>query len=124
MRKLHGYPDFFAPSGLWFGRRFARARCSLDLFNVCLSQSSRRSSCDAGDAALGISRSPGSGRGNLWLLRGLRRQGRVPRVEDSGPLLVSCKHQSLWETFAFFDLPDPAYIMKRERADPVLRLVS
>ena len=32
-----------------------------------------------------------------------------------GPLLVSCKHQSLWETFALLlILSDPAYIMKRE----------
>ena len=32
-----------------------------------------------------------------------------------GPLLVSSKHQSLWETFALLPLlSDPAYIMKRE----------
>jgi 1-acyl-sn-glycerol-3-phosphate acyltransferase len=57
-------------------------------------------------------------RTNLWLLRtvcgitvefsGLEK---IPR----GPLIVACKHQSLWETFALvLLLPDPAYIMKRE----------
>ncbi len=37
--------------------------------------------------------------------------GKIP----PGPLLVSSKHQSLWETFALLPLlSDPAYIMKRE----------
>jgi 1-acyl-sn-glycerol-3-phosphate acyltransferase len=57
-------------------------------------------------------------RTNLWLLRIIcdikvefRRMERIP----PGPLLVACKHQSMWETFALLMiLPDPAYIMKRE----------
>lgn len=57
-------------------------------------------------------------RTNLWLLRAVcgikvefRGLAKIPR----GPLLVSSKHQSLWETFALLlILPDPAYIMKRE----------
>ena len=57
-------------------------------------------------------------RTNLWLLRAIcdidvefRGSERIPR----GPLLVACKHQSMWETFALLMmLPDPAYIMKRE----------
>jgi 1-acyl-sn-glycerol-3-phosphate acyltransferase len=40
-----------------------------------------------------------------------RGLGKIP----PGPLLVSSKHQSLWETFALLlILPDAAYIMKRE----------
>jgi len=57
-------------------------------------------------------------RTNLWLLRVIcdirvefRGRERIP----PGPLLVACKHQSMWETFALLMLlPDPAYIMKRE----------
>jgi 1-acyl-sn-glycerol-3-phosphate acyltransferase len=57
-------------------------------------------------------------RTNLWLLRTIcdikvefRNLEKIPR----GPLLVSAKHQSSWETFALLlILPDPAYIMKRE----------
>jgi 1-acyl-sn-glycerol-3-phosphate acyltransferase len=57
-------------------------------------------------------------RTNLWLLRTVcginaefRGLGKIP----DGPLLVSSKHQSLWETFALLlILPDAAYIMKRE----------
>ena len=57
-------------------------------------------------------------RSNLWLLRAVcginaefRGLGKIP----AGPLLVSSKHQSLWETFALLlILPDAAYIMKRE----------
>ena len=57
-------------------------------------------------------------RTNLWLLHRicgikveLRGLGKIP----AGPLLVSSKHQSLWETFALLPLlSDPAYIMKRE----------
>jgi 1-acyl-sn-glycerol-3-phosphate acyltransferase len=57
-------------------------------------------------------------RTNLWLLRVVcdikvefRGLGRIP----PGPLLVSSKHQSSWETFALLPLlADPAYIMKRE----------
>ena len=57
-------------------------------------------------------------RTNLWLLwticnitvdfRGLEK---IP----AGPLIVACKHQSLWETFALLLLvAHPTYIMKRE----------
>src|SRR5215211_6629113 len=54
------------------------------------------------------------GRSSLWLLRfvcGTRTEfiglDRIP----AGPLLVACKHQSLWETFALLPvLSDPAYI--------------
>jgi 1-acyl-sn-glycerol-3-phosphate acyltransferase len=57
-------------------------------------------------------------RTNLWLLRVVcgtkvefRNLEKIPR----GALLVSSKHQSLWETFALLlILSDPAYIMKRE----------
>jgi 1-acyl-sn-glycerol-3-phosphate acyltransferase len=57
-------------------------------------------------------------RTNLWLLRAtcgitveFRGLEKIPR----GPLIVACKHQSLWETFALLPLlSDPAYIMKRE----------
>ena len=55
-------------------------------------------------------------RTNLWLLRTVcginaefRGLGKIP----DGPLLVSSKHQSLWETFALLlILPDAAYIMR------------
>ena len=55
---------------------------------------------------------------NLWLLRVIcgikcefRGLARIPR----GALLISAKHQSVWETFALLlILRDPAYIMKRE----------
>ena len=57
-------------------------------------------------------------RTNLWLLRivcGIKVEFRGVEKIPSGPLLVSSKHQSLWETFALLlILPDPAYIMKRE----------
>jgi 1-acyl-sn-glycerol-3-phosphate acyltransferase len=57
-------------------------------------------------------------RTNIWLLRAIcgitvefRGLEKIPR----GPLIVACKHQSLWETFALIPLlSDPAYIMKRE----------
>jgi 1-acyl-sn-glycerol-3-phosphate acyltransferase len=57
-------------------------------------------------------------RTNLWLLRAIcgitveyRGLEKIPR----GALIVACKHQSLWETFALLPLlSDPAYIMKRE----------
>ncbi len=55
---------------------------------------------------------------NLWLLRavcGIRVEFRGVGKIPAGPLLVSSKHQSLWETFALLlILSDPAYIMKRE----------
>jgi 1-acyl-sn-glycerol-3-phosphate acyltransferase len=57
-------------------------------------------------------------RTNLWLLRvvcGIKVEFRGVEKIPRGPLLVSSKHQSLWETFALLlILPDPAYIMKRE----------
>jgi 1-acyl-sn-glycerol-3-phosphate acyltransferase len=57
-------------------------------------------------------------RTNLWLLRmvcGIRVEFRGVEKIPPGPLLVSSKHQSLWETFALLlILRDPAYIMKRE----------
>ena len=57
-------------------------------------------------------------RSNLWLLRavcGVKVEFRGVAKIPPGPLLVSCKHQSLWETFALLlILSDPAYIMKRE----------
>lgn len=57
-------------------------------------------------------------RTNLWLLRvicGIKAEFRGLGKIPPGPLLVSSKHQSLWETFALLlILPDAAYIMKRE----------
>jgi 1-acyl-sn-glycerol-3-phosphate acyltransferase len=57
-------------------------------------------------------------RTNLWLLRvvcGIEAEFRGLEKIPSGPLLVSSKHQSLWETFALLPIvSDPAYIMKRE----------
>ncbi|MGL4291914.1 MAG: lysophospholipid acyltransferase family protein [Phreatobacter sp.] len=58
------------------------------------------------------------GRGNLWALRvicnlhvAFRGLDKIPQ----GPLLVAAKHQSAWETFAFFvPFRRPAYILKRE----------
>ncbi|MCC6775759.1 MAG: 1-acyl-sn-glycerol-3-phosphate acyltransferase [Hyphomicrobiales bacterium] len=57
-------------------------------------------------------------RTNLWLLRtvsGIHVEFRGLEKIPPGPLLVSAKHQSTWETFALLPLlRDPAYIMKRE----------
>ena len=57
-------------------------------------------------------------RTNLWLLRvicAIEVDFRGTHKIPPGPLLVSAKHQSLWETFALLlILSDPAYIMKRE----------
>jgi 1-acyl-sn-glycerol-3-phosphate acyltransferase len=57
-------------------------------------------------------------RTNLWLLRvicGIKVEFGATEKIPAGPLLVACKHQSMWETFALLMiLPDPAYIMKRE----------
>ena len=55
---------------------------------------------------------------SLWLLRVVchvnvewRGREKLPQ----GAYLVACKHQSLWETFALFEiLPDPAFVLKRE----------
>jgi 1-acyl-sn-glycerol-3-phosphate acyltransferase len=55
---------------------------------------------------------------NLWLLRaicGISVQFRGLDKIPPGPLIVACKHQSTWETFALVLIfADPAYIMKRE----------
>jgi 1-acyl-sn-glycerol-3-phosphate acyltransferase len=55
---------------------------------------------------------------NLWLLRmvsGVHVEYKGLEKIPPGPLLVSAKHQSTWETFALLPLlRDPAYIMKRE----------
>jgi 1-acyl-sn-glycerol-3-phosphate acyltransferase len=57
-------------------------------------------------------------RTNLWLLRvicGIDAEFRGLEKIPQGPLIVVCKHQSLWETFALLPLlSDPAFIMKRE----------
>ncbi|MFL6800064.1 MAG: lysophospholipid acyltransferase family protein [Xanthobacteraceae bacterium] len=57
-------------------------------------------------------------RTNLWLLRvvcGTKAEFRGLERIPPGPVLVACKHQSLWETFALLPLlSDSAYIMKRE----------
>jgi 1-acyl-sn-glycerol-3-phosphate acyltransferase len=57
-------------------------------------------------------------RSSLWLLRtvcGTTAEFRGIEKIACGPLIVACKHQSLWETFALvLLLRDPAYIMKRE----------
>ncbi|MCZ8316997.1 1-acyl-sn-glycerol-3-phosphate acyltransferase [Phreatobacter sp.] len=60
------------------------------------------------------------GRGNLWALRvicGLKVEWRGMEKIPDGPILVAAKHQSAWETFAFF-LPfrRPAYVYKRQLA--------
>ena len=55
---------------------------------------------------------------NSWLLRaicGITAEFRGLEKIPPGPLIVACKHQSLWEAFALVPLfADPAYIMKRE----------
>jgi 1-acyl-sn-glycerol-3-phosphate acyltransferase len=57
-------------------------------------------------------------RSNIWLLRvicGIEVEFRGLEKIPPGPLIVSSKHQSLWETFALLPLlSDPAFIMKRE----------
>ncbi len=55
---------------------------------------------------------------NSWLLHAIcditAEFGGLEKIPP-GPLIVACKHQSLWETFALLHLfSDPAYIMKRE----------
>lgn len=55
---------------------------------------------------------------NLFLLRvlvGIRYELRGTDRIPPGGLLVAAKHQSFWETFAFFLIfEDPCYILKRE----------
>jgi len=57
-------------------------------------------------------------RTNSWLLRvicGIAAEFRGIEKIPRGPLIVACKHQSLWETFALLPLfSDPTYVMKRE----------
>lgn len=60
------------------------------------------------------------GQGNLLALRlicGMTVEWRGLEKIPDGPLLVAAKHQSAWETFAFF-LPfrRPAYVYKRQLA--------
>lgn len=56
--------------------------------------------------------------GNLWALRticNLKVDYRGLEKVPEGAVLVAAKHQSAWETFAFFvPFPRPAYIYKRE----------
>jgi 1-acyl-sn-glycerol-3-phosphate acyltransferase len=55
---------------------------------------------------------------SLWLLRvvcNVNVEWRGREKLPQGAYLVACKHQSLWETFALFEmLPAPAYVLKRE----------
>jgi 1-acyl-sn-glycerol-3-phosphate acyltransferase len=60
------------------------------------------------------------GRGNLWALRvicGMHVEWRgIEKIPD-GAMLVAAKHQSAWETFAFFiPFRRPAYVYKRQLA--------
>jgi 1-acyl-sn-glycerol-3-phosphate acyltransferase len=54
----------------------------------------------------------------LWFLQvvcGTKVEWRGREKLPTGPCIVACKHQSLWETFALFMLlPDPTYVLKRE----------
>ncbi len=60
------------------------------------------------------------GRGNLWALRvicGTHVEWRGMEKIPDGPILVAAKHQSAWETFAFFiPFRRPAYVYKRQLA--------
>lgn len=60
------------------------------------------------------------GRGNLWALRvicGMDVEWRGMEKIPDGPILVAAKHQSAWETFAFFiPFRRPAYVYKRQLA--------
>jgi 1-acyl-sn-glycerol-3-phosphate acyltransferase len=55
---------------------------------------------------------------SLWLLRavcGTKVEWRGLEKIPHGACILASKHQSVWETFAFFAvLPDPTYILKRE----------
>jgi 1-acyl-sn-glycerol-3-phosphate acyltransferase len=57
-------------------------------------------------------------RQNTWLLRvvcNVKVEYRGVEKIPKGPLLVACKHQSMWETFALLRWFDqPLYILKRE----------
>ena len=60
------------------------------------------------------------GRGNLWALDvicGMKVEWRGMEKIPDGPILVAAKHQSAWETFAFFvPFRRPAYVYKRQLA--------
>jgi len=60
------------------------------------------------------------GRGNLWALRvicDMKVEWRGMEKIPDGPILVAAKHQSAWETFAFFiPFRRPAYVYKRQLA--------
>jgi 1-acyl-sn-glycerol-3-phosphate acyltransferase len=55
---------------------------------------------------------------SLWLMRvivGTKVEFRGREHIPPGALLVACKHQSTWETFALLTVfDDPAYVLKRE----------
>jgi hypothetical protein len=55
---------------------------------------------------------------NLWLLKVIAgTESRIEGLENlpDGPFILAPKHQSLWDTIAFFPyLKDPVYILKRE----------
>lgn len=55
---------------------------------------------------------------SLWLLRvicGTRVEWRGIEKIPPGALIVACKHQSAWETFALYAvLDDPVYVLKRQ----------
>ncbi len=55
---------------------------------------------------------------SLWMLRpvcGIGVEWRGLEKIPSGPLIVACKHQSVWETFVLLTLfNEPAFIVKRE----------
>ena len=57
-------------------------------------------------------------RSSLWLLRivcGVTVEWRGREKIPHGACIVACKHQSVWETFALFELlDDPTYVLKRE----------
>jgi len=57
-------------------------------------------------------------RTSLWLLRtvcGTRVEWRGAEKIPRGALIVACKHQSAWETFALYAvLDDPLYVLKRQ----------
>lgn len=59
-------------------------------------------------------------RGNLLALRlicGMKVEWRGLEKVPEGPILVAAKHQSAWETFAFFiPFRRPAYVYKRQLA--------
>ena len=55
---------------------------------------------------------------SVWLLRvvcNVNVEWRGREKLPQGAYLVACKHQSLWETFALFEiLPNPTFVIKRE----------